>query len=122
MDNLYLYFIGLSVFVGLLSLKNALTLPLKLLLIFLCYTLANELIVFIIKGSNHWLYNIYYYIRFPLLSVIYLQLLVTPVIKKIIIGFLFSLPLWFILSYYHVGGFNSMHTPSLLAGSVLWCL
>lgn len=118
MDNLYLYFIGLSVAAGLISLKNGLTLPLKLLLIFLCYTLANELIVFFIKGSNHWLYNIYYYIRFPLLSAIYLQLLVTPVLKKIIIGFLLSLPVWFALSYYQVGGIHKLHTATLLAGSV----
>jgi hypothetical protein len=118
MENIYLYFITLSVAAGLLSLRNKLMLPLKLFIIFLCYTLANEVVALFIKGSNHWLYNIYYYIRFPLLSLIYLQLLVTPVLKKIIIGFLISLPLWFAISFYYIGGFYKLHTPTMLAGSV----
>jgi hypothetical protein len=118
MDNVYLYFIAIAVVVGLFSLKNGLTLPLKLFLAFLCYTLFNELIMFFIKGSNHWLYNIYHYIRFPLLSTIYLLLLITPALRKVIFGFLISLPLWFILSYYQVGGVYNMHTPTVLAGSM----
>ncbi len=72
-----------------------------------------------IKGTNHWLYNIYQYVRFPLLSVIYLQLLVTPLLRKIIKGFLFCLPLWFGISFYQVGGFQQLHTPTLLAGAVM---
>ena len=119
MDTLYLYFIGLSVAVGLLSVRRDTPLPLKLFLLFLGYTLANELVVLSIKGSNHWLYNIYNYFRFTLLGIIYLQLLVTPVIKKIIFWFLLSLPLWLGLSFYFTGGFYQLHTPSVLAGSVM---
>jgi len=117
MQNLYLYFIAFSVAVGLISLKNKLSLPLKFFLGFLCYTLANELVAKNIHGSNHWLYNIYNYIRFLLLSLIYLQLLVTPALKKIIIGFLISLPVWFVISFYSVGGFYRLHTPTILAGA-----
>ena len=120
MDNLYLYFIALSVAAGLIALKNKMALPLKIFLVFLCYTLANEILASYINGSNHWLYNIYNYIRFSLLCFIFLKILVTPFLKKIVILLLLSLPLWFVISFITVGSFNQLHTPTVLAGSVAY--
>ncbi|MES2882799.1 MAG: hypothetical protein V4676_11665 [Bacteroidota bacterium] len=118
MDNLYLYFIALSVAAGLISLKNKLPLTLKVFLVFLCYTLVNELITVKMNGANHWLYNIYNYIRIALLSFIYLKLLVTPILKKIIKGFLISLPAWFAISFFLLDGIHQLHTPTVLAACV----
>lgn len=118
---LHIYFIALAVITGAVAYRKMNTLPLRLFLLFLLYTLVNECIAYWMMSlnlRNHWLYNIYNYVRFPLLAIIYYFLINNPLLKKIIAGFLLSIPLLLAVNMYIYGTFYQLHTLAILYGSL----
>lgn len=118
---LHIFFIALAVVTGVISYRRMNALPLRLFLLFLLYTLLNECIAYWMMSQNirnHWLYNIYNYVRFPLLAIIYYFLINNPQFKKIIAGFLLSIPLLLAVNMYVYGTFYQLHTLAILYGSV----
>jgi hypothetical protein len=111
--------IGVSVLAGAINFYKIKSPPLKIFFFFLTYTFLSELVATILmrKGiNNHWWYNIYNYIRFPVFGFIYYQLLKSSFVKKFIVGCLFCLPFLFLLniSFYH--SFLKLHSLTIIAG------
>lgn len=121
LNAVYLLAIFLSVVCGLIYVERSSHLSYRLLVLFLIVTFANEIWCFSLKlcGIKTGVYyNIYYYFRFPLLSVIFYSLLKEKlVIASAIKIFLISTVVLLALDIYVYSGFVKLHVIYLLIGA-----
>jgi hypothetical protein len=118
-----LVIIGIATVIGIVIAPKISTLPYKLLMVYLIITFINSTALNI-TGSmqirNHFLVNIYIYLRFPLLAWIYYLLFKWQKSK----GYYLSVLLWLITPVFLIYGLvnlggNQLHTPYVVAGSAI---
>ncbi len=114
--------ISLAILIALFTTNRRTSKEFKILLFFLIATGLNTLVIRITSNHqirNHFIQNIYNYIRFPLLAWAYFHFFKTRRSNwyKLSIAFWLITPL--ILLYSLVDyGWNTLHTPYMVAGSV----
>jgi hypothetical protein len=123
LHNIALVIIGIATIIGIIIAPKLASKPYKLLMAYLIITFINSIALSITSNlhiRNHFIVNIYMYLRFPLLAWIY-HLIFKWQQQK---GYYLSLLLWIItppLLIYclvELGG-NQLHTPYMIAGSVI---
>lgn len=123
LNILSLAIIGMATVIGIIIAPKLASKPYMLLMVYLIITFINSTALNI-TGSmqirNHFLVNIYIYLRFPLLAWIYYLLFKWQKQK----GFYLSILLWLITPFFltygllDLGG-NQLHTPYVVAGSAI---
>jgi hypothetical protein len=129
LNYVYIGLIGLSFLIGLLTTWKSGQLSYQLLCLLLAITFINETLCFYIKlnklGSTYIYYNIYYFLRFVLIGIIYNQLFETKWQKKIIMIFFLLSFAFLVYSFFYLNYFTELNTNYLLTGgifTILCCL
>lgn len=121
-----LVIIGIATVIGIVIAPKISSLPYKLLMVYMIITFINSTALNI-TGSmqirNHFLVNIYIYLRFPMLAWIYYLLFKWQKRK----GYYLSVLLWLITPFFLIYGLldfggNQLHTPYVVAGSAIMIL
>ena len=129
LDYVYISFILLSVLCGLFFIKKTSHISYSIFLAFLIITVMNETLCFYIKesraGSTYPLYNVYYYIRFPILGLVYFHVYTSSIQKRIVILFWVASVLFLAVNLFYYSGLNKLHSNYLFFGGlfvILLCL
>ncbi|MEO7446084.1 MAG: hypothetical protein ABIT96_13940 [Ferruginibacter sp.] len=126
MDYIYISLIGIVFLLGLFMVKKQSLFSYKLMLVFLLYTFLNESWCWYLKnyayGNTYALYNIYYYIRFPIIGWMYWYVLSTLGARIVIKIFWILSVFALIVNTFLLYGFHLLHSNYLVAGGVFCIL
>jgi hypothetical protein len=123
LNILSLAIIGIATVIGIVIAPKISSLPYKLLMVYLIITFINSTALNItgsLQIRNHFIANIYMYLRFPMLAWIYYLLFKWQKSK----GYYLSVLLWLITPVFLIYGLvdlggNQLHTPYVVAGSAI---
>jgi len=112
--------------VALISFRRRFPLHFKTLLIFVFLyavvdTIGNIMAAFY-ELPNHFLYNILYGIQYLVIAFFYYYILKNTSLKKVILGFFFLFPLFFIVNSCWIQGFYILQTYSIVLGGTFMLL
>lgn len=121
-DFFYIGLIGLSFLIGLFTMWKAGQLSYTLLCVLLLITFINESVSFYIKlnglGNTYIYYNIYYFIRFALIGLIYYFLFKNKMQRGFVLFFFLVSSFFLVHSFFYLNYFTQLNTKYLLTGGV----